>query len=221
MKKLTYIKQRRRKGSALMEFAIVAPFLITLIAGSFSVGMGLNRAVQARQAVRNANVLMVKDFDLSILDNQRLIVRTAQGLGMENPTGPAFTPNPAGKASIILTKVKHAGAATCNAGIPAWNQNPSSCPNYDQYIIEQRVIIGNTTRWQSQSGTPGVALDSRGFTSAANRATSAGTRATGFPGFLTLALEEYTFLSEMWVDTEDLSMFPIVNPVNIYVRNFS
>ena len=221
MKKINNIGKRRRKGSALMEFALVAPFMITLIAGSFSVGMGLNRAVQARQAVRNANVLMVKDFDLSIVDNQRLIVRTAQGLGMEMPSGTPYTPNPAGRASIILTKVKHVGSPTCNQGISNWNQNPSSCPNYDQYVIEQRVVIGNTTRWTSAAGNPSVALDSRGQTSAANRATNAGTRATGFPGFLNLAQEEYTFMAEMYVDTADLSMFPIVNPVNIYVRNFS
>lgn len=221
MRKLTRIDQRRRKGSSLMEFALVAPFMVTLIAGSFSVGMGLNRAVQARQCVRNANVLMVKDFDLSIIDNQRLIVRTASGLGMEMPSGVPFTPNPAGKASVILSKVRHVGSATCNQGISNWNQNPSSCPNFDQYIIEQRVIIGNTSRWQSVAGTPSAPLDSRGNVSNANKATNSGVRATGFPGFLTLSLEEYTYMAEMYVDTADLSMFPIINPVNIYVRNFS
>jgi len=213
---------QRRRGSSLMEFALIAPFMVITLAGSFSIGMGMNRAVQARQAVRNANVLFVKDYDLSITDNQRLIVRTAAGMGMDMPA-PAtpYTPNPNGKASIVLTKVKRIGAPSCNLGISNWNQSPSTCPNYGQYVIERRIIIGNQTRWTSHTGNPTSPRDAQGWISQANRVLVSGNRASGFPGFLSLELEETTYLAEMFVDTDDISMFPIINPVSIYVRNFS
>jgi hypothetical protein len=221
--RISLAKQRqKRRGSSLMEFALIAPFMVITLAGSFSIGMGMNRAVQARQAVRNANVLFVKNFDLSIPDNQRLIVRTASGLGMDLPA-PAVphTPNPTGRATIILTRVKRVGAATCNLGIPNWDQQPSSCTNYGHYVIERRIVLGNLTRWTSPTGTPSSPLDPQGWVSQAARATQSGNRASGFPGMLALELEEVTYLAEMFVDTDDISMFPIINPVSIYVRNFS
>lgn len=213
---------RKREGSALVEFALIAPFLVTLLAGSFSLGMGLNRAVQARQAVRNANVLQVRGYDLSSIANQRLIVRTAQGLGMELPSPAApFTPNPNGKATVILTTVRRVGAVQCNLGITNWNQNPTSCPNHGFYVITRRSIIGNTTRWASQAGNPASTPGANGMLTDAQIATVTGNRATNFPAMLALELDEFTYMAEMYVDTEDISMFPIINPVGIYVRNFS
>ena len=212
----------RRIGSSLVEFALIAPFMVTLLGGSFSIGMGLNRAVQARQVVRNANVLQVRSYDLSNVSNQRLVVRTAQGLGMELPS-PAtpFTPDPNGKATVILTTVRRVGPVQCNLGITNWNQNPTSCPNYGMYVITRRTIIGNTTRWTSAAGNPGSTPQANGTLTDAQVATVTGNQATGFPAMLQLALDEYTYMAEMYVDTNDISMFPIVNPVGIYVRNFS
>jgi hypothetical protein len=223
MKRTTFQSKakQRRDGSALVEFALIAPFMITLLAGSFSLGMGLNRVVQARQAVRNANVLQVRGYDLSTVNNQRLIVRASMGLGMSMPTGEPFTPNPNGKAVVILTTVRRVGPIQCSQGINNWNGNPSSCPNYGLYVITRRLKIGNQTRWTSKAGNPSSTPDANGKLTDAQVTNLAGNRATGFPAMLELALDEYTFLSEMYVDTNDISMFPIINPVGIYVRNFS
>lgn len=212
----------RRKGSSLVEFALIAPFMVTLLAGSFSIGMGMNRAVQARQAVRNANVLQVRSYDLSTVNNQRLIVRAAAGLGLELPA-PAtpYTPNPNGKGTIILTTVYRVGVAQCALGIPNWDGNTGSCPNYGQYVIGRRIIIGNTTRWTSQAGNPASTPQSNGNLTDSQIATVAGNRATNFPALLTLSHGEYTYMAEMYVDTADISMFPIINPVGLYARNFS
>lgn len=214
-------ERRKRKGSSMLEFALVAPFLVTTLAGSFTIGMSMNRALQARQVVRNANVLMVRGYDLSIAENQTLIVRTAQGLGM-NVTG-TNTPDANGRAVVILSRILKVGAVTCNQGIANWNQSPASCPNFGQYVIETRVVIGNQTRWTSFTGPNGTGRDAMGWITKNQAATNNAYRTTGnFASALTLNDDEYSYVGEIFVDSSDINLLPVLGAnQSIYARNFS
>lgn len=215
-------EHKKRKGSSLMEFAIVAPFLVTALAGSFTIGMSMNRALVARQVVRNANVLMVRGYDLSIAENQTLIVRSAQGLGM-NIAG-SNSPNPSGRAAVILSRILRVGAVTCNQGIANWNQQPASCPNFGQYVVETRLVVGNGTRWTSFTGAGGsTGRDSRGWISKAQAATNTSFRVNGnFATALTLNDDEFSYVGEIFVDSSDINLLPVLGTnQSIYARNFS
>jgi hypothetical protein len=216
---LLVVKNKSRKGNTILEFAIVGPMLVLLLAGAFTVGMSLVKAIQLGQVCRNANVLVVRGINLSQTQNQQLVVRTAAGLGM-NITG-TTNPDPAGKAAVILTRVLMVGSNACNAGISSWDQNPASCPNYGAYVITGRIVIGNQTRWSSPTGTPASPIQSDGTLTDANIATNTGNRATGFPGIITLGLDEYTFIAEAFADTSELNLFGNMLPPVIQVRNLS
>jgi Flp pilus assembly protein TadG len=216
---LRAVRNKSRKGSTILEFAIVAPMLVLLLAGSFTIGMSLVRASQLGQVCRNANVLVVRGINLAQSQNQQLVVRTASGLGM-NITG-TNTPDPAGKAVVILTRVLRVGNNACNAGISNWDQNPSSCANHGSYVITSRILIGNQTRWASVTGTPASALQSDGTLSDADIATNTGNRATGFPGIIALSLDEFTFIAEAFADTNEIRLFGNILPPEIRVRNLS
>lgn len=215
-------ERKKRKGSSLMEFAIVAPFLVTALAGSFTIGMSMNRALQARQVVRNATVLLVRGYDLSVAENQTLIVRSAQGLGMNIPG--TNNPNTSGRVAVVLSRVLRVGAVTCNQGIANWNQQPASCPNFGQYVVETRLTIGNQTKWTSFAGVGGTTgRDSRGWISKNQAATNTSFRVTGdFASALTLNDDEFTFLGEIFVDADDINLLPVLGTnQSIYARNFS
>jgi hypothetical protein len=218
-------RKPQERGNVIMEFALVTPFLMLLLAGAFTLGMSLNRSIQASNVLRNANVLMTRKVDLSKAENQRMLIRSALGLGMNIPGG--FMPDPNGKGAIILTKVVRVGPVECSLGIPGWNANPLSCPNYGEYVIAQRIAIGNTTRWSSAIGNPAGALASDGELSDSDVANVSSNRANGFSKvesdekLVYLEVGQFTYMGEMFLDVSDLNMLPWLSAPNINIRNYS
>ncbi len=214
-----------QRGSTIVELALVTPFLMFLLTGSFTVGMSLNRAIQASNVVRNANVLMSRRVDLSKAENQRMLIRSASGLGM-NVTG-TYTPDPAGKGAIILSKVIRVGPVQCSIGIPGWNGIAANCPNFGQYVIAQRILMANTGRWGSAIGNPSSILATDGSLSDANIANVTTNRATGFPqlptetGVVYLENDSYAYIGEIFADLSELSFIPWVSAPEINMINIS
>jgi len=65
----------------MIEFALAMVFLFPLLAGSFTIGMALTKAIQVSNVARDAVVLLVRSnanpqagLDLSQTQNQRIIV---------------------------------------------------------------------------------------------------------------------------------------------------
>lgn len=210
---------KRERGTFMIEFALVAPFLMILLAGSFTVGMGLNRSIQCSQVCRNANALMARGVDLSKSTAQQMLIRAASGMGF-NQTGTSL-PDPNGKGAIYLTKVIKVGTSQCYMGIPTWDGTPSSCPNFGQYVIAQRIRICNTTRWASSLGNPTSTLTASGAVTDADIANISGNRATNFTDIITLSNDEYAFVSELFADIDDLAMIPWLAAPRISMRNVS
>ena len=52
-------RQKSQGGNVIIEFALVAPFLMLLLAGVFTIGMSLNRSIQCSNVCRNANGVAV------------------------------------------------------------------------------------------------------------------------------------------------------------------
>lgn len=218
-------RKKNQRGSVITEFALVTPFLMLLLAGAFTLGMSLNRSIQASNVLRNANVLMTRKVDLSKSENQHMLIRSSLGLGMNIPGG--YMPDPNGKGVVILSKVIRVGPVECALGIPGWNTNPSTCPNYGEYVIAQRIAIGNTTRWSSGIGNPSGALASDGQLSDSDIANGTSNRATGFSKVeademaVYLEVGQLTYMGEMFLDVSDLNMLPWLVAPNINIRNFS
>ena len=213
----------------MVEFALCMAFLAPILAGSFSTGASLAKAIQAGEVCRDANVLVVRGINLAHTDNQQLVVRTAQGLGM-NIAG-SDSPDPNGKGVIILTRVYRVSGNDCLAqGLQA---NSSSCPNMDNYVITNRITIGNTSLFTSVTGTPASPLDVNGNVAASEYVINTGDRASDFPpasimsaggatsGLLYLDPGNYTFVSEATFNISDLNLFSIIQTPVLYARNLS
>src|SRR4051812_37729181 len=99
----------RRSGNSIVEFSVIMSMLLPMFAASFTLGMSLSRALQVSNVCRDAAVLMVRSItdpkaglDLSLAQNQKMLIRAATGLGMAKDAN--FTPDPNGKGLIVLSK---------------------------------------------------------------------------------------------------------------------
>ncbi len=238
-----YKKQPRARsaesGNTILEFALVMTFLVPMFAGAFTIGMGLTKAIQVSNTARDAVVLLVRTstdsesgLDLSVANNQRIIVRAAAGLGMSSDA--SDDPSSTGSAAVILSKVVMVGPTECSAtgtGLTPYSTPNSqgsywdtgNCPNYGSYAFEYRVVIGNGTRWSSTFGNPGVTVLSNGTISTLNIATSSNDRATMFATAtgMTLTSSEFALVSEMYADVTYLNFFSVMSNPVIYARSIS
>ena len=212
-------RHANQRGSFLVEFAIIAWTLTLLLAGSFEMGMSLIRANQAGEVVADTNVLMVEGVDLTQTQNQQLLMKTASALGM-NQSG-SWNPSSTGNGVIYASKVYLVGPIECAKGITNWNGEESTCPNYGQYVIMQRIVIGNTSVGTSQIGTPTDTPGNGGYLTDAQVCNDSGDIASLFPALITLSPDNYTLVAEVFVNTTNLTVFQIFNMPSIYMRNLS
>ncbi len=218
----------------MLEFSLVTVFLAFVFAGAFTVGALLNKALQVSNVTRSAAVLMVTsvtnpkaDLNLVLPQNQRILIREANGLGMASDA--QYDPNPTGNGAIFLSKIILVGANECAAGVtpipngvPPWNA--SVCPNYNSYVFAYYVAIGNNTRWASTFGTPPSAVvQSDGTISAANIATDTAVQVTSasMSNIMTLAQSQYALISETYADISSISVFSIFKPPVVYYRTIT
>lgn len=235
------LENRRKRGNTLLEFALVMVFLVPMFAGTFTIGMGLAKAIQVSNVARDAVVLMVRSntdpeagLDLSITQNQRIIVRAAAGLGMNSDA--QYDPDPNGKGVVILSKVVLVGPNECSLGVipppagvpnttpPNFGWTAGNCPNLGSYVFEYRVVIGNGSRWSSTIGTPPAAnVASNGTISASDIATNTAVRATNFPAVtgMTMPAGVFALVSEMYTDVSFLNFFSIFSNPTLYARSIS
>ena len=226
-------RRQKQRGNSILEFALLASFLVPMLTGAFTIGMALTKSIQVGNVARDAVVLMVRattdpnsGLDLSQTQNQRIIVRAAQGLGMNLPS--SNNPDPNGKTAVILSKVVMVGAQECSVGIipapsgaPPWNSG--NCPNYGSYVFAYRVVIGNGTRFTSTIGSPGATVQSDGTILASDIASNTSDRVSNFNSIMGLTLNQstYALISEMYSDVSFLNFFGILRNPIIYARSLS
>jgi hypothetical protein len=165
-------------------------------------------------------------LDLSVTQNQRIIVRAAQGLGMNSDA--QADPNPSGSAAVILSKVVMVGPSECslagltpNGTAPFWDTG--NCPNFGSYVFAYRVVIGNGSRWSSTIGNPGGPIQSNGTITAADIASNSSDVAGTFSAVtgMTLSASTYALISEMYADVSYLNFFSVMSNPVIFARSIS
>lgn len=194
-----------RQGNTLVEFALVIGVYLTLLLGAVSLGMGLSRSIQVTQITRDAGHMYARFVDFSLPGNQDVIVRLADGLGMTR-TG--------GNGKVILTKVMFVGEAECAAG----GLSLAHCTNYNQPVILQRLVIGNSSLRPSEFGEPNPALlDSQG--NVANYLTDLSARAVNFQSLLALQPGEFAYVAEAFFRFPETDFPGFFDGTNVYARS--
>jgi hypothetical protein len=225
------IRSKSESGQALLEFSIITISLTFMFAGAFTIGALLNKALQVSNITRSAAVLMVRsvtdpkaDLNLVLTQNQRILIREANGLGMAANAN--YDPSPTGNGAIFLSKIILVGDTECAAGVspippgvPPWTT--ASCPNLGSYVYAYYVPIGNNTRWSSYFGTPTAGtIQNDGSVTAADIAKNPGVVVpkSTFQSVITLSPSHFALISETFADVSNIAVFAIYKPPVIYYR---
>lgn len=169
-------RRGRQQGTAIVEFAVIAPFLMILFFGTISLGMILGRYVQALTVSRDVAHLYSSGVDFSQASSQNVALQLAQGTGM-TATG--------GNGVILLTRISTVYQADCDAA-----GFTSTCTNLGLCVVTQRIKFGNSGLSSSAFATPtSTLMDAAGNISPAVylRNTDSTVRTTGLAPLLTAA----------------------------------
>ncbi len=139
------LRRRGRHGNTIVEFGLVAIFLVPLFLGTINLGLSLGYNLQVAQISRDAGHMYVRQLDFSLDASKEVVVRMALGMGMTKS---------AGNGIVILTKVLYLGDDQCAAG----GLTQGSCPNWGRAVIVQRHTIGDSSLKTSTIGTPPAGL---------------------------------------------------------------
>lgn len=206
-------RKRSQGGNTLVEFALCLAFLAPLLMGLFSIGMNLTRNMQVTQVSRSTGLMFVRQIDFSILQNQRMIVRLTEGLGMKLNAN--FDPDPNGRGVVIVSQVTIPSDTDClGAGLTL-----GACANRGVPVITYRFRFGNTTLRQSDFGQPAAALiNSDGTVSVNNYLTNTGLRATNFGNVIALNSDEIAYVTEVFFTSPDFDLPGWMTSTGVYSR---
>ncbi len=138
-----------QRGSAITEFALVAPLLLLLFFGSIGIGGMLDRSVQATSVARDLAHMYVEGVDFTQSANQNIAFQLASGTGMTASSG---------KGVVIFSRVMTVYQGDCDAAGYGGN-----CANLGQCVFAQRIVLGNSSLRSSAFGTPAAdLLDAQG-----------------------------------------------------------
>lgn len=200
-------RQKREKGNAIVEFALVVTFLLLLIMGTFSIGMTLTKSVQAGVVARDAGAMFMRYVDFTLSANKDILVRLANGMGMTASGG---------NGVVIMTQVMKIGATECSNG----GLSTSACTNFGETVVIKRMVVGNTSLYTTTFGNPPSSIiNTDGTISINNYLTQTSTRASGFSSVLALNNGEFAFVSEAYFKTPEIDMPGYRNNTYVYQRN--
>ncbi len=185
--------RKDRRGSAVIEFALTLPILVSLVLGVFMMGLTVIRGISVVQVTRDTAQMFARGLDFSIAANQDIVVRLAAGLNMQRTSG---------DGTVILSQIMYIGDEQCAAG--GFPEGDTRCVNRYWPVFLRRIVIGNASLRESNFGTPNPGLiNSQGYVS--NYLTDTSTRAVGFaelmsgmaPGQIAYLVEGYFWAPEL------------------------
>lgn len=190
-------KERRpgERGSALIEFVLCTSlFLVPLLLGAMVVGMNVIRAVQVTALCRASAHMYSQNVDFSQTQTQQELIKIAQGLNITT-TG--------GNGVIIFSRITYITLTQCQAG-----GYSTGCANETNYVITNRLVVGNSTIHTSAFGTPPAAdMDSSGDGDVLPSAylTDPATIAQNFSSIISLPAGQYGYVAETYFTSPDLN----------------
>jgi hypothetical protein len=161
-------RREGQNGSEIVEFALLAFFLVPTFLWMFINGMNLIRMNEANQVTRDIGDLYIHGVDYSTYEAQAVAQKLAGGFGLQ--IGTSFTGNVAansgngGNAYIVIAQVMYVGNASCSS-LP----NGTTCTNQNKYVFLQYITFGNAalqingTTVQSALGTTSATVNSSGL----------------------------------------------------------
>ncbi|MGE5644402.1 MAG: TadE family protein [Acidobacteriota bacterium] len=141
------MRKRGRRGTAMIEFALLTPFWVALLLGTLQVGTRMIVNLQTIQVARDTASMYARGVTFDGAANRQLVARLGQELGLKVSGG---------NGVVILSTVKFIGPKQCNG-----------CTNLNKWVFTQRTKFGQTGLRDSSWGDPApCGLDEKGNVSA-------------------------------------------------------
>ena len=130
------------RGSAMIEFAVVMPFWITVFFGTVAMGTNLTRSIQVVQTSRDLANMYARGTDFSSPGFQNLL--TGGGSPPSASLVQGMDLSATGNAVIYLSQVRRVYSADADCG---------SCANTGKDVFVNRIVFGNTSLFASYLGS--------------------------------------------------------------------
>jgi len=152
------MRRKLQRGIAYIEFAFSLMVLIPLLLGVAGIGLNMHQQLQTVQLARDAGHMFARAIDFTLTGNQQVLTAIAGSLGLTATGGVTGTAG-SGSAVVILSMVRYVDVSACSlAGKVDSHGNPSGCTNYQQWVFAERIVIGNSSLWTSNLGTPASSI---------------------------------------------------------------
>jgi hypothetical protein len=192
----------------MIEFCLSAILWTTVLMGLCTVGMNLIRALLVEQACRDAGRMYSAGLDFTQAGNQNLLIMVATGLNVTTSGG---------NGVFVFSTVEYIDTPQCAGGGLAGDA--SSCPNLDQYVFIQRVVVGNASLLSSTFGTPPAGIiGAYGNILSSSYLTNKAARAVGFGSVLALTGGQVAYLTETYFSSPDFAWGSYMSGAGVYER---
>ena len=189
----------------MIEAALILSVAVPVLLGVTGLGVRLGRTLEGTQVTRDVAHMYALGTDFSLSGTQAI----ARTLSRD------FNLTASGNAVLILSRVVKVFQIDCNAaGVP-------SCPNLNQTVFTQRIVIGNTALRASAFGTPpGTYIDGAGNISSANYCKFSSLVASGFDAVLSLPQGQFAYVAEGYFSMPEVNLTYFGSPGGGYYVRF-
>ena len=191
------VNRSRQHGTAVVEFALVAPFLVLTFLGTVGIGISLGRSIHSVQFCRDVTHMYADGVDFTLTGNKAIAVQLSQNAGMTASGG---------NGVVVFSKIMTVYQADCDAAGVA-------CTNLGVAVMTQRVVVGNASLRASNFGTPTPTLMDSGGNISANvylTNSDSSVQASGFTPLLATAGITQQQGDSAWV-AESYFVYPTLN----------
>ena len=184
------VRSERRRGAAMVELALGLTVLFPILLGVGAIGVRLGRTLQATQATRDIAHMYALGADFSLPGTQAL----ASTLSRE------YNLSSTGKAVLLFSRIMKVQQIDCDAA------GLHTCPNLNQPVFTQRIVIGNPSVRSSTFGTPPVAyIGASGTIPSVHYCQESSLIANGFNSVLSLSPGQSTTMVEGYFSMPDIN----------------
>jgi hypothetical protein len=146
-RKVSNRRRRGQSGNEMVEFGLMAVFLVPLLLWVFVNGMNLIRMIQCTQICRDIGNQYIHGLDFSTHSAQTLASNLANGYGLtvsgfsgDSSGNEQSNTSNTGNGLVLLSEIMYVGTNACSA-LPSG----TSCTNNGKYVFIQRVGFGNAS----------------------------------------------------------------------------
>ena len=197
-------RRRPARGNAILEMALIVSVSVPVLLGVTGLGVRLGRTLDGLQVTRDIAHMYALGTDFSLSGTQAI----ASTLSRD------FSLTASGTGVVILSRVIQVYQTDCDAA------GVHNCPNLNQPVFAQRLVIGNAALRASSYGTPPSGyVGSDGNISSANYCAQPSLVANGFDALIMLAQGQSAYLVEGYYSMPEISFAYFGSPGGgYYVR---